>query len=307
MTGNQPTERHPAGDDHQRPAFSGQRRGEDHANRTLNTGRNLRDPAPARSGTGPATDGTAPNVVVRDPFLAFAATVLDDIEKVRIANENRVRQLTRTEPDEDGVLRGFGLPADHPDVVMLQGVVEALSAIEATATKSLQKRMRKHPLYATTSKLRGVGDKQVARLLAAIGDPHWHNADDRPRTVSELWAYCGFRPGQKRQRGVKSNWSQDAKMRAYLIAESCLKQLDKATCPVDPDLKVAAHADGCRCSLYRAVYDARKLHTRTTQPEWTDLHRHNDALRVAAKRLLRDLWIAARDLGGGGDEAVDQA
>ena len=242
---------------------------------------------------GRAHGGVAPLITLRDPFLAFAASVLDDIERVRIANENRVRQMTRTEPDEDGIVRGFGMPDDHPDVEMMREMVTALSTIEATATKNLQRRMRKHPLHATTSRMRGVGDKQVARLLAAIGDPHWHNAEERPRTVSELWAYCGFKPGQKRQRGVKSNWSQDAKMRAYLIAESCVKQLDK-TCPVDPDTKAATHADGCTCSPYRKVYDARKLHTRTTQPDWTDLHRHNDALRKAAKTLLRDLWRAAR-------------
>jgi hypothetical protein len=254
-------------------------------------------------GRGRAIGTKMPTEALRDPFLAFAASVLDDIERVRIANENRVRQMTRTEPDEDGIVRGFGLPDDHPDVQMMRDMVAVLSAVEATATKNLQKRMRKHPLYATTSKMRGVGDKQVARLLAAIGDPFWHNAEDRPRTVSELWAYCGFRPGQRRQRGVKSNWSQDAKMRAYLIAESCVKQLDK-TCPVDPDRKLALHLawqavpETCRCSPYRLVYDERKLHTRKTQPDWTDLHRHNDALRKAAKTLLRDLWRAARDIHG---------
>lgn len=300
--GNQPAGRHPEGGNqiHAAP-------GDQPAGRRAHTDTQARGaPGDQRPGTDRANGNMTTTGVLRDPFLAFAATVLDDIERVRIANENRVRQLTRTEPDEDGELRGFGLPDDHPDVAVLKGVVEALSAIEATATKSLQKRMRKHPLYAFTKGMRGVGDKQVARLLAAIGDPHWHNAENRPRTVSELWAYCGFRPGQKRQRGVKSNWSQDAKMRAYLIAESCLKQLDKATCPVDEDLKVARHADGCRCSPYRVRYDARKLHTRSTQPDWTDLHRHNDALRIVAKTLLLDLWRAARDLNGG-DDAADQA
>jgi hypothetical protein len=279
-SGAQPAERHLADGPQVSIALGDQRRGADHAIVPMTT----------RS-------------LLRDPFLAFAASVLDDIERVRIANENRVRQMTRTEPDEDGITRGFGLPDDHPDVEMLRSMVDALTTIEDTATKSLRKRMRKHPLYAFTASVRGVGDKQVARLLAAIGDPHWHNAEDRPRTVSELWAYCGFRPGQRRQRGVKSNWSQDAKMRAYLIAESCIKQLDK-TCPVDPETKTATHTQEqpgwlvreCRCSPYRKVYDARKLHTRTTQPDWTDLHRHNDALRKAAKTLLMDLWRAARDV-----------
>ena len=51
-----------------------------------------------------------------DPSLMLAADVVDDLERVRIANENRLRQLTRAEVDSDGEERGFGLSADHPDV-----------------------------------------------------------------------------------------------------------------------------------------------------------------------------------------------
>ncbi len=37
-----------------------------------------------------------------------------------------------------------------------------------------------------------MGEKQAARLLAAIRDPYWNDLHDRPRTVSELWAYAGY-------------------------------------------------------------------------------------------------------------------
>jgi hypothetical protein len=43
------------------------------------------------------------------------------------------------------------------------------------------------------------------------------------------------------------------------------------------------------------TYDARRAHTAVTHPDWTDGHSHNDALRVASKAILRDLWRAARD------------
>lgn len=144
-------------------------------------------------------------------------------------------------------------------------------------------------------------------MLAAIGDP------GSRCTVSQLWAYCGYHvlptnqsycdtqdapvggdPSQsnqdssdlhpilvgvapKRQRGKQSNWNSTAKMRAYLIAESCMKQ---------------------RRSPYRTVYDLRRAHTTLTHPEWTDGHRHNDALRITAKAILRDLWIEARRIEG---------
>jgi hypothetical protein len=233
-----------------------------------------------------------------------------------------------------------------------------LAKVEADAVKNLQRQMRHHPLYGWAKAQRGVGDKQVARLLALIGDPYVRPEIVRedgtvlpegPRTVSALWAYCGLHvlpagqatieirgndagrdqqpadqlprdahrslvggaggdPGQdnndthasfagvapKRARGQKANWSTKAKTKAYLIAESCAKQLIKPCAKAD-ETKWAIHVDGCTCSVYRVVYDIRRAHTAGTRPDWTDGHSHNDALRVVSKAILRDLWRAARD------------
>jgi hypothetical protein len=270
-----------------------------------------------------------------DPALCLAADVLDDIEKVRIANDNRLRQLVRTEPDVDGEERGFGLDPDHPDVMRLGIMIETLKRVEHEATLELQRKLRKHPLGAWVKAQRGVGEKQGARLLAAIGDPYINSAKGAPRTVSALWAYCGLHvlpggqergdthgsiaagdqhrdtdhdPGDaqsravgvaaKRRRGERANWSSKAKMRAYLIAESCIKQLDPQCRGghVCTDARRACAAPACACSPYRVVYDARRAHTAVTHPEWTDGHSHNDGLRVASKAILRDLWRAARAL-----------
>lgn len=127
-----------------------------------------------------------------DPLLALAADVLDDLERVRIANGNRLRQLTRDETDKDGRERGFGLTVDHPDVARLAALVEALAKAEHDATLNLQRMVRKHPLGPWIRNAKGIGEKQGARLLAAIGDPYWHGLYDRPRTVSELWAFAGY-------------------------------------------------------------------------------------------------------------------
>ena len=295
-----------------------------------------------------------------DPALALAADVVDDIERVRIANENRLRQLTRTEADSDGEDRGFGLPEDHPDVARVAGIVSALKDIEQDAVRNLQRHMKRHPLWPWSKTQRGVGEKQLARLLAVIGDPYINGSTEKPRTVSALWAYSGLHvvPGShstlddqsviaagdeggdldqehgdtlvsdvwvaaRRKKGVRSNWSSKAKMRAYLIAESCVKQLDKA-CKEDPESHAALGAGqqgpdtlgmpassqsdsgagqqshdahsirACPCSPFRVKYDLRKAHTRTTHPEWTDGHRHNDALRVASKEILKQLWREAK-------------
>ena len=236
---------------------------------------------------------------LRDPVLGILADVLDDLEKVRIANENRVRQLTRTEADSDGEERGFGLTLDNPMVKKLVTSVEALAQAEKDATANLQKAMKAHPLGPWVKSQNGVGEKQAARLLATIGDPFWNDLHDRPRTVSELWAFCGYAVhdghAQARRRGERSNWSADAKMRTYLISVSCVKQ-------------------SAEKSKYRRVYDeGRAKYADAVHPHdckrcgpagkpalagspLSAGHQHNRAIRLISKELLKDLWIASRDL-----------
>jgi hypothetical protein len=265
-----------------------------------------------------------------DPLLALSADVLDDLERVRIANENRLRQLTRTEADSDGLERGFGLPVDHPDVKRLAALVDGLAASEHQAELNLRRQLRQHPLGPWVKQARGVGEKQAARLIASIGDPYWNTLHNRPRTVSELWAYAGYHvlpagqvPGDAhrtaasgaltggnpdhpgtgaqagpvgvaatRARGQKANWSATAKMRAYLVAVSIVK------------------AGG----PYRDVYDAARakhdgaVHATECKrcapagkpaPAGSPLsagHQHARALRAVAKEVLRDLWREAKRL-----------
>lgn len=225
-------------------------------------------------------------------WLAFAADVLDDLERVRIANANRLRQLTRTATDSDGEDRGFGLSLEHPDVARLAALVLALKGLEHQAELNLNRAMREHPLGPWVSSTIGIGEKQGARLIASIGDPYWH-PDDRPRRVGELWSLCGYgdAKAQVRRRGVKANWSPDAKMRAYLVAESCMKQRTSPYRVVYDDVRnryaEATHDEPCvRCGP--------SGHPADTGSALSDGHKHARALRAVSKALLLDLWRAAR-------------
>lgn len=264
-----------------------------------------------------------------DPLLSMCADVLDDMERTRIANENRLRQMTRTEADEDGQVRGFGMDGGNPQVASIAGIVDGLKRLEHQAELELKRSLRKHPLGPWIKQTVGVGEKQGARLLAALGDPYWNDLHERPRTVSELWAYCGYHVlpasqvvhgihtkvagGSKdggdidqvrcdnhqnvvgvaasRARGQKANWSADAKMRAYLIAESCVKQ---------------------SASPYRKVYDAGREKYRDAvhqadckrcgpagKPALVGSplslgHQHARAMRLISKELLKDFWLQAK-------------
>lgn len=229
--------------------------------------------------------------VLLDPLLAFASITLDDLESQRIAMENRYRSLTQSGVSENGNEWGFGLDERNPQVATMGALVDQAREMEKQAVKNLEKLMRQHPLGPWVKAQRGLGDKTTARLLGIIGDPYWHTAENRPRTVSELWAYCGLRPGQKRRKGVQANWSDEAKKRAWLLATSCVKS----------------------GGPYREVYDKRRDHTgerlhdtecvrcgpagKPAQPgsSWSKGHQHADALRITSKEILKDLWKQARN------------
>jgi len=195
---------------------------------------------------------------------------------MRIATENRIRALSD--------IKGL---TGSPEHERMSVIADQLRAIEHDVVLELRRLMRAHPLGPFVKRTIGLGEKQVGRLLAAIGNPYIKPAvidsdtgeviePSRPRRgPAELWAYCGFHvvDGQRprRRRGEVANWNNIAKVRARLCAESCVKQMR---------------------SPYRPVYDAERA--RWAGRDTTDLHKHNHALAVVAKAILRDLWVEAK-------------
>lgn len=262
----------------------------------------IRDPILKRAAETSATERPprpAP-LASLDPSipLLLAADFLEDIERTRIVTENRLRALIR-EPGVEGD-SSKGLPAELPSAQRHLAHVDALRSIENAATLELKRALREHPLGEWVKRTVGVGEKQGARLIASIGDPYVNDAEGRPRRgPAELWAYCGLHTvasgdhqgrdslpaavsggnvAARRRKGVKANWNARAKMRAYLVAESCMKQ---------------------RTSPYRAVYDRERAKWVTRDA--TDGHAHAHALRVMAKEILKDLWVESRDLHHSGE------
>lgn len=229
-----------------------------------------------------------------DPLLILASEALDDLEQTRIANENRLRTI-----QDIYHLKG------SPQEAELSGLVEAIAELEHTAELTLRKAIRKHPLYSWVKSNIGVGEKQAGRLLAVLGDPYMRpviigfdgrTEPERPRSVSELWAYAGYhvvdQMAAHHRRGTHGNWNPRLRSRTWLVANSCIKH---------------AH------SPYRAVYDRARAHAQEAvhprpcvrcgpggNPAITGSplnagHQHARALRAVSKAILRDLWLAARE------------
>lgn len=265
-----------------------------------------------------ATPKGQPPVLV-DHHLAVLANRVNDLENFRKASANQLGALTQgIEPDEDGVTRGYGLPADHPAVTQSQAIVDAIKKIEDQTVRELEKKLKKTPLGPWILSQKGLGFKTIARLLAATGDPYWNSLHDRPRTVSELWSFCGYRPGQKKAKGEKVNWSPEAKMRAHLLMDPIKKMLSKPCHSVKGDkgeYLYAVHVEGeCTCSPYRVLYDqARDKYRDTAHPEdcvrcgpagkpalagspRSAKHQDSMAYRLVKKQILKDLWREAARL-----------
>jgi hypothetical protein len=297
----------------------------------------------------PATVDAMPNARTRVEeweALSFPVTILaetvNDIETIRIGISHRVAGARRAGADDD-------------ELETLVALLELQTAVEKQAVKSLEKAMKQHPLAPWVAQAKGVGLKQSARLLAAIGNPYWNHAADRPRRgPAELWAYCGLHVlpaghlpvdaqesnvgGQlchpddqnifgsqavhvagvapRRAKGERANWNSAARMRARLVAESCVKQDSSSLYRLvyeDGRKKYAdaVHAVDCpQCGmcgtcgkppgLGRQEHEAtgcseRKVVKATVGTPLRDGHKHARALRLVSKEVLKDLFLAARD------------
>lgn len=257
----------------------------------------------------------SPIETLADPFLALAADIVDDLERTRIANENRLRMLTRSEPDEDGEMRGLGMDERDPNVARTAALVDMLVKAEHQAVLNLNKLLREHPLGPWIKAQKGVGEKTGARLLAVVGDPYVNMQTGEVRTVSQLWAYCGHGdPGRRKHKGMSQDdlfrlGNPTAKKRVWLIATATLKAgggEEKAI--VGPSGDQSTHAS--LASVYYTRKKATEGREHSTEcvrcgpsgkpalpgSPWSDAHRHADALRIVGKEFLRDLWLEAKRL-----------
>ena len=192
---------------------------------------------------------------------------LDDLQKLRIQHMLRHKALERD--------LGTLLPLDQ--------VLISLEQVEHEARLELVRLWRKHKLAPWAKPIKGIGELSISRLIAEIGvervDKETGEINRAPLnsdTVSQLWAYCGYDPNRRRRKGMtqeeaRACGSPRAKTQCYLIATAMLK------------------------SGNRELYDARREHT-ASREDWPLLRQHNDALRIVAKRFLRDLWVANKEI-----------
>lgn len=206
--------------------------------------------------------------------LRFATQTFDDIQRLRIVCSNRAGAANRA--------------AALLDVRQAETIAAGLHSAETAARLAVAHAYRTAVSPAVRGwqrSTRGVGEHLLALLLAEIGDPfvavprNWEGEatdDAYERTLPDLWAYCGLAAGRRRRVGMSEAEAHGlgrprAKRTLRLLAEAQLKS----------------------GGPHRGLYDSERA--KAAAKGWTDAKGHTHALRVVAKRLLRDVWRVRRD------------
>ena len=187
-----------------------------------------------------------------------------DVQEHRIAMNNQVFQLKeRGEPHETLLMHA-----------------NEFHELEKNIKKSIEKAVKKHPMWAWFKTVKGIGPVFAASLVSQIDISKADHA-------SSVWSFCGLAPDQKRKKGEKISWNPDLKRTAWLIGKSFV--LSKGE--------------------YRKVYDQSKAYYQAKFPvpvkvEGTKIVKytpgHIDAMsrRRAVKKFLADMWAQARQMEG---------
>lgn len=236
--------------------------------------------------------------------LRLYAEMFDDVQRFRIATENKIRS--------GGVSTDvIGATLKHYEMVEHDMKLAMQRCYRKTASTGIREWQK--------SEL-GIGEPTLAWLLGIIGDVRiaipmrWEGTgkdnrvlvadESHQRSISQLWSYCGHGdPLRKKTKGM----GQDAamalgnpltKVLVWKLATACLKAGVRESSTV-------------AISHYGEVYMKRRAVTQDRLHEtpcircgpsgkpaavgspWSKAHQLGDALRIIGKEVLRDLWIAA--------------
>jgi hypothetical protein len=173
--------------------------------------------------------------------------------------------------------------------------------VRSVAEKSMEQLAGQLPIYSWVESIRGAGALGLATILAEAGGPL-----DRFATHDKLWKRLGFAPydGLAGSSWKRETWRPRKLSKEEWIANpfsgeryGMMRQI--ATWLVNAQwigAKKDPEGEGKPNGPYGEVYAKRRARTMITHADWSKGHRRSDALRVAMKVFLRDLW---REWNGG--------
>lgn len=212
--------------------------------------------------------------------IAHQARLLWDIQKVRIAIQNR----------KDAIIRD-GLPEEW--TVMHKDVSDVLKKQESAVDRQLAKIVREHFMADWIDACPGLAYGGFGRIIGVTG-----SLDTFPN-VAKLWKFMGLHveggTAPKKRRGVKTGWVPLGRVVAHQIGDSIVK-LGRGKYREKYDERRAETVKRVRkspsgCPMGQEHRDKHGKVLQCVKEEGTSAHLHNDALRVAVKELLKDMWV----------------
>lgn len=152
-----------------------------------------------------------------DDLFRLVYRLVEDIQRVRLAHGNRVRQVLPLIPESIKPPRGSaGWSA------FFEAGAEALESEEARILSLAQRLLKDDRLGRWLLSQKGIGPALGVSILGEC----WPLS--RFASPRKLWAYAGLAVGEdgkavRRKKGVKSNWNSRLKTRLYLFSVSIVK------------------------------------------------------------------------------------
>jgi len=188
-----------------------------------------------------------------------------------------------------------GTPHDLADEVhMADAARYPADTRRAAAEKAMEKAAKELPVFRWIESIRGAGALGLATIVAEAGDlANYPNP-------AKLWKRLGFAPfdGYAGSTWKRATWRPRTLTAEEWIANpfsgeryALMSQI--ATWLVNAQWIAGdkkAGEEGRPNGPYGEVYAVRRKQTLASHSDWTDGHRRKDALRIAMKAFLRDLW-----------------
>jgi hypothetical protein len=201
----------------------------------------------------------------------------------------------------DAARKGEG----EPEVINLVQINDASRApydtIRAAAEKNMEALARELPVFPWVKAIYGARELGLATIIAEAGDL------SRYPNPAKLWKRLGYAPydGYAGSTWKRESWSPRRLTAKEWIANpfsgeryALMRQISESL--VNAQWIGAAKTDtgeGKPDGPYGEIYAKRREHTAKTHPDWTKAHSRADALRIAMKAYLCDLWAEWKRVG----------
>jgi hypothetical protein len=188
-------------------------------------------------------------------------------------------------------------------VSMTISMREPMDNLRLRCDKIMTAQAKRLPVYQWVEKVHGAGALGLATICAEAAalkpDGSYATLSDYP-TIAKLWKRLGFAPFDGH---AGSTWKRATWRPRMLTAEewtqnpfsgeryAFMNQIAKFLIMAQwKSAKKTGADEGSPTGPYGQVYADRRKATAIAHPEWTKGHSHSDAIRIAMKKFLADLW-----------------